>query len=345
MKNVLLDYYNKPDRKFCFYTGNNNPEIGRALGVDKWDWTPETSYFDDNLFGFTHTIPLAMGCDKIYTSEGKEWIAPVIKDVSDIDKIRIPDPSEGRPGEILERMKVLLKEKPEDTLIRFPDIQSPLGVAELMWDDTFYTSLLTNPDEIHHLLDKITHFIITYVKAIHEVLGSRTNPCCFPHIWGSPEGYYIADDTNSMVSPEMHLEYSVNYINRITESVGPVYYHSCTWLPQYFDNISKIKNAKAKNWSIIVSCDPADILNEFSGKDFLTPHIHLNMHKEGHIQSLNLNLNSEYDVVKYLLDNMKDNTSMYLHFFDDLLNETEKMIKIYHLLDEYGYSPRAKGFS
>jgi hypothetical protein len=147
-----------------------------------------------------------------------------------------------------------------------------------------------------------------------------------------------------MVSPEMHLDYSVNYINKITDEVGPVHYHSCTWLPQYFENIKKIKNAKAKNWSIIVSSDPAGILKEFSGSDFLSPHIHLNMHKERGITDLDTAPRSEYDVVKYILDNMRENTSLYLHLYDDLVNDMEKITSIYRLLDEHGYTPAANGY-
>ncbi|MFW5804045.1 MAG: hypothetical protein ACOCWG_02320 [bacterium] len=231
-------------------------------------------------------------------------------------KIKIPDIGSGRTGEILELTENLLKEYPEDVLIRFPDIQSPLGVAELMWDDSFYISLLTDPGAVHILLKKITTFIISYIKELQGILGTRANPCCFPHIWSSPEGYYIADDTNSMVSPELHLEYSVNYINQITEAVGPVHYHSCTWSPIYFENIKKIKNTKTKNWSIIVSSDPLEILREFSENTFLAPHIH-NMHIEDNVKKLGLH--SEYEVVKYLLDNMQQDITLYLHIYDDLL--------------------------
>jgi len=340
MKALLNSYYRQPNKKFCFYSGGKNETIAKLLGVSEWDWTPEVPLYLEPLAGYTHTIPLGMGCEKIFTSENKEWVAPMIENPEDVYKIEVPSVYQGRTGEILDLIEEALKENP-DKKVRMPDIQSPLGVAELMWGESFYISLITNPKEIHFLLDKITEFTIIYVKALQKVLVERGNPCCFPHIWSDPEGYYIADDTNSMVSPEMHLEYSVNYINKITDAVGPVHYHSCTWLPQYYENMKKVKNTKAMNWSIIVSTDPADIIREFSGHAFLTPHIHLNMHKENGITNLNKNLNSEYDVVKYLLDNMQDNTSLYLQLYDDLVNEHDKILKIYKLLDDYGYTPES----
>lgn len=344
MKEMMLEYYQHPNQKFCFYSGEANQEFAKAAGVSIWDWTPEKALVSDPLWGYTHTIPLAMGCEKSFTSEGKEWIAPRIKSVEDIKAIEVPPVRHGRTGEILDEVERMMEKNP-DSIIRFPDIQSPLGVAELMWDESFYLSLISYPEEVHQLLEKITVFTIAYIKELQKVMGDKSNPCCFPYIWSDAPGYYIADDTNSMVSPEMHLEYSVNYINRITDAVGPVHYHSCTWLSPYYENIGKIRNAKARNWSIIVSADPAEIIREFSGKAFLAPHIHLNMHKERGITDLPVKLNSEYEVVKYIIDNMQNNTSLYLQFYDDLVQETDKMLEIYHLLDSRGYTPKANGFA
>ncbi|MFP4060878.1 MAG: uroporphyrinogen decarboxylase family protein [bacterium] len=343
MKNFITDLYDNPDQKFCIYSGGANQEVSKKLNVHHWDWTPSVPVTPEPFYGLTHTIPLAMGCEKLFTSEGKEWVSPCINQPEDVKHVRIPDVYEGRTGEILNLIRNMLNEDPQVD-IRFPDIQSPLGVAELMWGESFYTSLITNPGEIHELLDKITQFIVSYIKELQNIMGSRYNPSCFPQVWSQAPGYYIADDTNSMVSPEMHREFSVNYINRITEEAGPVYYHSCTWHPQYFENIKSIRNAKIKNWSMIVSCDPAMIIREFSGTTVLAPHIHLDMHNENGIKNIGKNLNSEYDVVKYLLDNMQGNTTLYLQFYDDLVKETDKIISIYRLLDDYRYTPQRHGF-
>lgn len=340
MKNKLNHAYQNPESKFCYYTGLTNQDFAKANGLKFWDWTPNVPKLVEPWYGDTHTIPLAMGCSPRFTSEGKEWVEPCIFSPDDVKRIEVPDVKQGRTGEILQRIAEMLEHYDSSVKIRFPDIQSPLGVAELMWDESFYISLITNPEEVHVLLDKITQFTIQYIKELQRVLGNRANPCCFPYIWSCPEGYYIADDTNSMVSPEMHLEYSVNYINRITEAAGPVHYHSCTLLPHYFDNVLKIRNPKAINWSIIVSCDPAEIIKAFSGKTVLAPHIHLNMHKEIKDSALAKMFRSEYDIVKYLLDNMRDDTTLYLQFYDDLVADTKKMMKIYKLLDDYGYTPK-----
>ncbi len=214
IKSRLLAAYADPSEKFAFFTGKNNPRFGHHIGLEQWDWTPQRTINVEPYYWNTHTIPLALGCPIRHTSEAKEWVEPLITHPTGVSGIKIPNPADGRTGEILENINRLVLDIPNDALIRLPDIQSPLGVAELMWHpDNFYIALLTDPMAVHELLEKITEFIILYIREIQAMLGDKYNPACFSEIWSDPVGYYIADDTNSLVSPEMHAEFSITYIN------------------------------------------------------------------------------------------------------------------------------------
>ncbi|RPH95916.1 MAG: hypothetical protein EHM72_14725 [Calditrichaeota bacterium] len=338
MMTKLSGAYQSPNCKFAFFTAKNDAAFGRILGIENWDWTPQPTINVEPYFGNTHTLALAMGCRARHTSEGKEWIQSMINDPAQVKEIEIPDPLDGRTGEIIEDIEDLLLEAPENVLIRLPDIQSPLGVAELMWNpETFYSALLSNPVEVHELLDKITQFIIAYVQEIQAILDDRLNPACFPEIWSDPAGYYIADDSNSLVSPAMHLEYGVHYINQITAACGPVHYHSCTWNRPYFANIRKINNIKAVNWAVNTSDDPAVIIDEFSGDYLLCPHIGADAHD---CAALSMHgFRDEAELVEFMLNAMRQNTSLYFWFQPELVQKTEVMMRIYQLFKNHGYLP------
>jgi hypothetical protein len=340
MKKRLLDAFNNPTTKFCYYTGQNNPDISKMFNISQWDWTPQSTINIEPHYWKTHTIPLAFGCKKKLTSEGNEWISPLITHPDQVYDIQIPDIYSGRTGEILNEGINLMKNHPEDVLIRLPDVQSPLGICELMWDQAFYLHLITNPDQIKVLLDKITIFIINYVKEFQSILGERYNPACHPHLWSDPCGYYISDDANSMVSPDMHMELSIDYINRITEELGPVFYHTCTLTDQYLENILKVKNMKCLNWSAGTSMDPAKIIEIFSGKVLLAPHLGLNIHEEENILNLEYSFDDEISVFKYFLDSMKANTTMNIVLHESLFENRDKIIRIYNLFKKYGYIPQ-----
>jgi len=339
MEAKLLEAYLHPERKACHFTGQNDAHVAAALGMKQWDWTPVNSANVEPWFWNTHTVALAFGCEPVFTSEGKEWIRNRITDVAQVPDIEIPDVKSGRTAEILERMEEMMEALPVETLIRLPDIQSPLGVAELMWDQSFYLALLTNPEEVHSLLEKISLFTIDYIKAIKAILGGRYNPATHPQIWAPPEGYYMSDDVNSMLSPEQHLEFSIQYINRISRELGPLFYHSCTWTNPYFDNMDLLEGVRAVNWSFGTSADPAELISRFSGNYILAPHIDRGVHLEEGIRNLNKGIHSEYDLTKYLLDHMQDDTSLYIWFQPDLCQDVEQMVRIYRLMEERGFIP------
>ena len=336
---TILEAYRNPSRNSCLYTGQNDPAVAEALGVKRWDWTPAVTENVEPWFWNTHTVALAFGCEAVFTSEGKEWIVPRITDVGQVREIEIPDAKGGRTGEILEKMAEMMEHFPWDTLIRLPDIQSPLGVAELMWDQSFYLALLTHPEEVHILLEKISLFTINYINEIRKLLGNRYNPATHPQVWAPPEGYYMSDDVNSMLSPEQHLDFSIHYINRITRELGPLFYHSCTWTDPYFGNIEKLEGVRAVNWSFGTSADPAELIKRFSGRYVLIPHIGQGVHLEDGITNLDKGIRSEYDLTRYLLDNMQENTSLFIWFQPDLCQDLEQISRIYRLMKERGYAP------
>ncbi|MGC9343130.1 MAG: hypothetical protein ACP5E3_10540, partial [Bacteroidales bacterium] len=203
---------------------------------------------------------------------------------------------------------------------------------------SLYITLLTNPVELHDLLHKITEFIILYIKEIKNILGSRYNPACHPQVWSDPEGYYISDDANSMVSPEMHEEFSIEYINKITGELGPVFYHTCTYTHAYLENIRKVKDMKLLNWSTGTSMDPAKIIRENSGKVLMAPHIGEGTHREENMIKAGHDFQDESELVQYFLDSMQENSSLYLCFEESLFKKPEVFRKIYWLLEERGYT-------
>ena len=341
MKNTLLQAFNQPDFKFCYYTGQNDAGVAKILGLEQWDWTPQSTSNIEPWFWNTHTIPLTFGSPEHTTSQGKEWIEPLITDPQQVRELQIPDVHSGRAGEILNCAEQMLGELPETTLIRLPDIQSPLGVCELMWDQSFYTCLLTHPDEICILLDKVSKFIVNYIVEFQSMLGERYNPCCHPQLWSDAQGYYISDDANSMIPPDMHKKFSVDYINQITDECGPVFYHSCTFTPPYIENIHHVRQKKIINWSTGTSMDPAQIIKEFSGRMLLAPHLGAGIHKEKSL--LNFEFKDEVEVFQYYLDSMQDNTTMHIVIQDDLFTDNEKIQRIYDLFHRYGYTPQAAG--
>lgn len=342
MATRLEQAFAQPRQKFCFYSANS-AETGSARlnALPHWDWTPTRTHGGG---GSTCQVPLAFGCPLRLTSEGREWITPLITDAAQVADLAIPDPHQGRIGEQIRRTAELAATVPPGDRVRNHDIQSPLGIAELMWDESFYEALVEQPAAVHALLDKITTFQIAHVRAIQQAAGVCYNPCGFPLIWCSGTGTMLSDDTMSLVSPAMHAEFSVPYVNRLAAAVGPLYYHSCTWRAPYFANLRQLQNIRAWNWNPGNSADPAMLIREFSGTAVLALHLCLDMHLDNDVRKLGHNFADEAEFFAYCLDAMTDESCLYW-WFSNIRQKGPVMEKIYDLLHARGYTPQAAGLA
>lgn len=343
MSGRLRNAWANPVAGGLYYTANSVPTASSRLNaMARWDWTPTRTHRPGG--GITTCMfAQALGC-KPDLIDGKPWIKRLIHDPAQARDIPVADPYTGWPGNVLRSMIDLTHTLPPGERIRCPDVQSPLGVAELMWDDSFYTELHDHPDAIHALLETITEYEIGYIREFNRQTGPRLNPCGFPPIWAEGPGTMIADDTMSLISPEMHAEFSVPYLNRIADACGPIHYHSCTWSEKYFDNIHSVRNVRSYNWASADSIDFGIIAREFGRKALLAPHLVIDMHREKGIRSWGRSFADEFEFFRYLVESTPDSAAMYV-WFSNIVQKADVMDRIYDYLHARGATPEAQGLA
>lgn len=337
MADRLLHAYANPSKPAIFYSGAGQRTASERLNaLPHWDWWPGRVIGND--CSSTILFPLSLGCPPVRTSEGKEWIDKIITSPQQARELRVPDVYEGRAGTALRNLERLVGQLLPGQQVGSVDLQSPLGVAELMWDESFYMALIEDPAAVHALLNKITDFIIAFIREYQRIAGERLMPVSWPPIWASGRGTMIADDTMSLVSPAMHAEFSLPYLNRIADACGPIFYHSCTWRRPYFDNIHQVRHVAAYNWNPGNSDDPAVIMREFGGKALLAPHLVIGMHRDNDVLALGRDFRDECHFLEYMLDSVPANASA-CFAFTNICGKPDQIEKIYDLFDARGLTP------
>ncbi len=341
MRKRLQQAFDTPTTGGRFYSANSAPTASQRLNdLPGWDWTPARTHSVPGAS--TCLFPLALGCPPKPIDDTRIWIEPLIKDIAQIKDLPVVDIHDGQTGIVLDNLRQILHQLPEGDRVRCCDIQSPLGIAELMWNETFYFCLMEQPEAVHRFLDYITDFQIAFIHEFQRLAGDRYNPCGFPLIWAEGTGCMIADDTMSLVSPQMHAEFSLPYVNRIAESCGPIYYHSCTWREQYFDNVHQVKNVRSYNWACGDSVDFSIIAHEFGGKALLAPHLVIDMHKEKGAQAWNRTFEDEFDFFRYMCEATPEDAAMSF-WFSNIREKPHIIERIYDYLHERGHTPQAAG--
>jgi len=336
---ILRDAYAHPAGHNVLYSGSGRTTAsGRLNDLEHWDWWPGPVRGVEG--GGTTLFPRSLGCPPRVTSEGREWIAPCIHEPSQARAVRVPDIHEGPTGAVLRNLQRALAETEPGRQVGSVDVQSPLGIAELMWDESFYLALIEAPAAVHALLEKITDFLLAFLGEYQRLAGERLMPVAWPPIWATGRGTMIADDTMSLVSPAMHAEFSLPYLNRIADARGPIYYHSCTWRKPYFDNIHQLRHVAAYNWNPGNSDDSAIIMQEFAGRAILAPHVVIDMHKDNDVLALNHQppFADETAFLEYLIDAVPANGCAYFAF-TNMVEKKQQIENIYDLFDRRGWSP------
>ncbi len=142
-------------------------------------------------------------------------VGRVVSDGESIDRLIVPDFSEGRVGQWIEAARIL-----SNTLTDRPLLAcciGPFSLAARLFDVTeILTAILIDPEPIHRLLEKCVRFLISYVEAFKEA---------------GANGVFMAEPVAGVLSSDLCTEFSSNYVRRIVEAAQDesfiVMLHNC----------------------------------------------------------------------------------------------------------------------
>lgn len=218
-------------------------------------------------------IPSAFGGEVVWWPNDFPSVRPVIGETPEkVYDLPRPGVRDGELGRILEYTRLFIERTAGRLPIRMADLQGPLDNASLVFGHTrFLEALKTHPREVHHLLELVTDLIIAFVREQRSLvtgLGAEFVPSDFQPWIADGFGLAVASDAGVLISPRMHDEFSVPYLNRIAEACGGVYLHSCgNWL-HLFPSLEKIKNLRGLEFG--VSETPfAPVAERFGGRTVL----------------------------------------------------------------------------
>jgi len=194
-------------------------------------------------------IPSAFGAEVVWWENDFPAVRPVPGlDASNLRALKKPRVTDGELGRILDMTRTFL-DRTEGTMpIRLADIQGPLDNAALIMGHTaFLESLLTAPREIHALLGMITDLMIEFAsvqRGLVRAAGAEFVPSAFQPWLEDGRGLSVANDVAVMLSAELHDEFGVPYLGRLSDAFGGVYIHSCGDWTHLFPSLEKVRGLR-----------------------------------------------------------------------------------------------------
>ncbi len=218
-------------------------------------------------------VPSAFGAEVVWWENDFPAVRPLIgDDAGRASRFKRPRITDGELGRILEYTRVFLDRTGGRVPIRLGDIQGPLDNAALIFGHTaFLEALLTSPREVHALLDMITDLMIEFAQAqrgIVRAAGAEFVPSSFQPWLPDGRGLSIANDVAVMLPPELHDEFGLPYLNRLSDAFGGVYIHSCGDWTHLFPSLERVRGLRGLEFG--ASEAPYDkVLARFGGRTVL----------------------------------------------------------------------------
>ncbi len=224
-------------------------------------------------------IPSAFGSDVVWWENDFPAVRPLIGDRPEkVFSLARPRVTDGELGRILDYTRVFLERTAGRLPIRLGDIQGPLDNAALIFGHTpFLEALITSPDEVHRLLDMITDLMIEFACAQREIVrsaGAEFVPSSFQPWIPDGAGISVANDVAVMLSPDLHDEFGVPYLNRLSEAFGGIYIHSCGDWTHLFPSLEKVRGLRGLEFGASEAAYDK-VLERFGGRTVLACRIGL----------------------------------------------------------------------
>ena len=233
-------------------------------------------------------VPSAFGSEVIWWENDFPAVRPLIgDDTGRIGGFVRPKVTDGQLGRILEYTRVFLERTEGRMPIRLGDIQGPIDNAALIFGHTaFLEALITAPREVHRLLDMITDLMIEFAAAqrgLVRAAGAEFVPSSFQPWLPDGRGISVANDVGVMLSPELHDEFSVPYLNRLSDAFGGVYIHSCGNWTHLFPSLEKVRHLRGLEFGASEAAYDK-VLARFGGRTVLACRIGL--HRDIHFAGM-----------------------------------------------------------
>jgi len=217
----------------------------------------------------------AFGCEVEFPPDQMPWSRPAIKAGEAAEKVYEFEPPDVRAGlldNILDYAEYFDRKAEYKYPIAMTDLQGPLDTAYLVWDSCdFMVAMYEHPREIHHLMRLCTDLIIKFVKEMRSKVKEFV-PAHFPPVY-LPDGMGLAvsEDALAVLSRHLYEEFSLPYLNELSEEFGGIIIHSCGNFEHQLDALAKVDNLRGINFGVSETRFEA-VWERFSGKTVIIPH-------------------------------------------------------------------------
>lgn len=264
-----------------------------------------------NLCGTTGFFAAAFGCPWHEFEHGSIPVArPIVRTADEADALRQPTLDDGPIPRYFELVEKLARRLAPDVPISVPDIQSPFGIAAILWNkEDFLVAMVESPEVVARLVAKCGRLLGDFLR---ELLGRvpNVNLCHCPYAWAPPQlGCWLSEDEIGSFSRPMFEEFCLPSLVELSRTFGGLFMHCCARADHQYPAWGNIPLLRGLNPRIF-DVGPASLIDMYPEQVYMygyTPEEQLRAVIEAaHPQTrLLFNLNGPEEVVRPRYDRLR----------------------------------------
>ncbi len=226
----------------------------------EWAWETyqrhlaRTGWLNDDSLPFldvrtgTEIFAEAFGCQIHRPESDMPAARPLVHTAREAARLKVPSLDAPPLALLFEIADELRRRTGPQALVRQPDLQSPMGVAALIWDkNDLYMALLDAPDAVLELAAKVKALQIAFFDKWFARYG-REFIAHYPNYY-MPQGLTVSEDEAGAVGEEMFRALYLPELVELSQRYGGLGMHCCATARHQWVNFKKIPDLRLLNFA------------------------------------------------------------------------------------------------
>lgn len=199
-----------------------------------------------NMLTGTEIFAEAFGCEVHRPVDNKPFALPLVNDASEVSKLKVPRLGSCSLDYLFEMADELCAKAGAGALLRMVDLQSPMDIANLIWEkSSLLMALYESPEAVKELAFKVQCLLTEFFDEWFRRYGTGFI-AHYPDYY-MEGGVTFSVDEVGVISPGMFEEFFTPELEYFSKRYGGIGVHCCADARHQWGNFKGLKGLKLIN--------------------------------------------------------------------------------------------------
>ncbi len=200
-----------------------------------------------NMLTGTEIFAEAFGCQVHRPEEGMPFALPLIRSADEVARIKIPKLGNCSLDYLFEMADELKARAGDEALLRMVDLQSPMDIANLIWEkESLLMAMYESPEAVKELSMKVLELMTAFLDEWFRRYG-KSFVAHFPDYY-MEKGVTLSVDEVGIINPEMFEEFFKPELEALSLRYEGLGVHCCADARHQWENFRKLPGLKFLNF-------------------------------------------------------------------------------------------------